>query len=577
MILQSLVRYYEDLLAHGKLSAPGWSGEKVSWALEIAQNGQLLAVYDIQTDVPRGKKTVRVPQQLSVPERVKKTSGISSNFLCENSSYLLGIDATDQPARSLRRFEACKTLHLEILKNAPGDAAAAVRCFFENWRPEQAVESAVLAPYLGEILKGGNLVFLLKGGCYAQDDPNIRTAWQQHRGQDTGEASIRCLVTGQQAPLARLHPVVKGVPGAQSSGVSLVSFNADAFCSYGHKQGANAPVSAYAAFAYTQALNYLLSSRDRLPSIGDTTVVCWSEGAETAYQDAAMAMLFGTDTFSDEDLHAVLEKLTNGQSVDWDAVTLDPNTHFYVLGLAPNAARLSVRFFWKDTFGALLKNISAHYDRLKIVRPKSDKAFLLTPYWMMRETVSATIDKPKIDPKLAGDVLFSVLNNAPYPSALLFKVMERIRATHDVTPNQAAIIKAYYQAANIQCPKEVFTVSLEKGHYTCIPYALGSLFAVLEEIQEKSNPGISTTINERYFNAAVTTPTTVFPTLIRLTQKHLQKLPTPQRIYYNKKLCEITQYIPEEFPAFLTLTEQGTFEIGYYHQMQSRFTKKEEA
>lgn len=578
MILQSLVRYYEDLLAHGKLSAPGWSGEKVSWALEIAQNGQLLAVYDIQTDVPRGKKTVRVPQQLSVPDRVKRSSGVAANFLCDNSSYLLGIDAKGKPARSLQCFEACKALHLQILQDTPGPAAAAVRGFFEIWQPEQAAENAVLAPCLEEILKGGNLIFMLDG-VYAQDDPDIRAAWQRHSDRDTGEAPIRCLVTGQQAPLARLHPVVKGVAGAQSSGASIVSFNAEAFCSYGHEQGANAPVGSYAAFAYTQALNYLLADREHVQRIGDTTVVCWSEGAESAYQDAAMAMLFGADTFSDEDLHAVLKKLANGQPVDWDAVTLDPGAHFYVLGLAPNAARLSVRFFWQDTFGTLAKNVQQHFDALEIKRPSFDKFPTLPLYWLLRETVNTNATNPAPAPQLAGDMMRAILGGekVPYPATLLNNTTLRIRAEHEVTRGRAAILKAYYlRKSDPRCPKEVLTVELNKDS-NYLPYVLGCLFATLEAVQEAANPSLNTTIKDRYFNAAAATPSVVFPTLLKLAQKHLQKINDAQQIYFSKQITALMGRVQQTFPTRLTLPEQGAFEIGYYHQVQERYTKKEEA
>ena len=247
MILQALVRYYEDLLAHNKLSAPGWTTEKVSWALEIAQDGQLLAIHNVQTEEARGKKTVQVPQLMSVPDRLKRSSGIAANLLCDNSSYILGIDAKGKPARSKLCFDACRERHLEVFKDTPGCAAAALRNFFTHWQPELAVENSMLAPHLEGILKGGNIVFMMKNGSYLQKDPDIQASWQQHRSQDTGESPIRCLVTGQQAPLARLHPSIKGVIGAQSSGASIVSFNAESFCSYGHEQGANAPVGTYAA------------------------------------------------------------------------------------------------------------------------------------------------------------------------------------------------------------------------------------------------------------------------------------------------------------------------------------------
>lgn len=479
MILQALVRYYEALLANNKLSAPGWTTEKVSWALEIAQDGRLLAVYNVQVEEARGKKTVQVPQLMSVPDRPKRSSGVAANILCDNSSYILGIDAKGKPARSKQCFDACRERHLEIFKDTPGGASTALRNFFTHWQPEQAAENAILAPHLEEILKGGNIVFVAESGTYLQNDPDIQAAWQQHRSQDTGEAPIRCLVTGQQAPLARLHPAIKGVTGAQSSGASIVSFNADAFCSYGHEQGANAPVGTYAAFPYTQALNYLLADREHVQRIGDTTVVCWSEGAESAYQDAAMAALFGGDGFSDDDLHETLKKLAQGKAVDWSGITLDPDTHFYVLGLAPNAARLSVRFFWQDTFGSLARNAQQHFDDLAIKRPSYDKFPTLSLYWLLRETVNTNATNPSPAPQLAGDTLRAILQGTPYPATLLNGVTLRIRAEHEITRGRAAIVKAYYlRKPNPRCPKEVLTVELNKdSHY--LPYVLGRLFAVL--------------------------------------------------------------------------------------------------
>ena len=583
MILQALVHYYEELLAHGKLAAPGWSDEKVSWALEIAQDGQILSVYNVQTDVTRGKKKSQVPQIMRVPEQAKKSVNIIPTFLCGNRSYFLGIDTKGKPARTLQCFDACKELHLAVLKDTPGKAAEAVRNFFINWQPEQASENPILAPQLAEILKGGNIVFQVESGPRAQDDADIQVAWQRYHGHNSSEMLVRCMVTGQMAPLARLHPNIKGVAGTKSFGAAIVSFNETSFCSYGHEQGANAPVGTYATFAYTQALNYLLADHEHVQFIGDTTVVCWAENAESVYQDATMAMLFGADGFDTNAMYDMLEKLANGKAADWDGIMLTPGTHFYVLGLAPNAARLSVRFFWQDTFGEFAKNLKKHYKDLEIVRPSYETVERVSPYWLMLETVRKSDEeqkkeKPKLDDKLTGDLLYAILNGAEYPAEILYKVMERIRVEHIVSPNKAAIIKAYYlRTAKKQCPKEVFTVALDKKNYECVPYALGCLFAVLEELQEKANGETSTTINSSYFSAAVSTPATVFPTLVMLGQKHLNKLEKNQRIYYNKKLSEIMAHFPIKYPAFLTLSEQGTFEIGYYHQLQERYTKKEEA
>ena len=578
MILQALVQYYETLLDKGKIARPGWTNAKISWGLEISFDGQLLAVHSLQTEQARGKKMVLAPQSMSVPEQVKRSSGVAANFLCDNSSYCLGIDAKGKPSRSLQCFAACRELHLQILHDVPGEAAQALCAFFESWEPEKAAECPALAQDLDEICKDGNIVFLVDGS-FAQEDPDIIAAWQAFQAQSSEKDSIRCLVTGQKASLARLHPSIKGVMGAQSSGASLVSFNAPSFESYGHEQGANAPVGSYAAFAYTQALNYLIADRDHMQRAGDTTLVFWAENAEPAFQDFFNMSLFPTDAenLSESDFAAAVKKLARGEAVDWENNRLDPNARFYILGLSPNAARLSVRFFWQNSFGKFLENVQKHYDRLEIIRPSYDKFTYLSIYWLLQETVNKNSRNAAPAPQLAGDVLRSVLNDAPYPATLRNAVNLRIRADHEVTRGRAAILKAYYtKNQNKLCPKEVLTVELNKDS-KYLPYVLGRLFSVLEAVQNAANPNINTTIKDRYFNSACATPAMVFPTLINLAQKHLKKLNPNYAVYYSKQIGDLMECIPCTYPAHLTLPEQGAFQLGYYHQTQERFTKKEEA
>ena len=292
MILQALVQYYEALLARGEIDRPGWSKVNVSWRLDLNPDGSLFDVSPLQNSSTgtSGKKTR--PHQLAVPAQVKRSSGVAANFLCDTSSYLLGVDDKGKPERTKACFEASREKHLEILKDTSGEAAAAVRAFFDTWNPPSAVEHPALQPYLSEIYKGGNLIFYYNNKPAANDSA-IAAAWQQaYDSASDSDTPTRCSVTGRLAPAARLHGNIQGVRGAQSSGASLVSFNAEAFCSYGHEQGENAPVSTYAMTAYTQALNYLLRS-DNVRRIGDVTVVYWVENADPAIAAFAGAMLFG--------------------------------------------------------------------------------------------------------------------------------------------------------------------------------------------------------------------------------------------------------------------------------------------
>lgn len=586
MILQALTAYYEQLVRQGKLSAPGWDDSfKVSYELRLNDAGQLLRVVPLLTEKTVGKKTVLAPRAMRVPAHEKRSSGIAANFLCDNSTYLLGADEKGKPERSADCFKACAKLHHTILDGVDSPAARALLAYFDSWDPAQAAAHPLLAEQWKEITGNANLIFGYEAAdhshSFVNDDPAIQNAWQAHYNDRSADSDMgQCLITGKYAPIERTHPNISGVPGAQSSGAALVSFNAPAFCSYGHEQGDNAPVSKYAAFAYTTALNRLLADRSHCKHVGDTTILCWAENAEPVYQDAMSMFLFGADEaagIQESDVQAALKRLSAGQTVPFLEKELSPDQHFYLLGLAPNAARLSVRFFLRDTFGSFAQNLQKHAEEMEIDCSEKEK-FRTLPIWaVVNETTRTVPGQPaKPSPQLAGDLLRAVLTGGRYPATLLNGVTLRIRAEQAVTRGRAAVIKAYYlRNYPTKLNKEVYTVSLNET--TNVPYLLGRLFSVLEAVQKAANPGINTTIKDRYFNAACATPGMSFPTLLRLSQKHLRKLNDGLATHYDKQITELMAQLPESgFPARLSLPDQGKFTIGYYHQTQKRYVKKNE-
>lgn len=586
MILQALTAYYEQLVRQGKLSAPGWDDSfKVSYELRLNDAGQLVSVLDLRTETKMGKKVVLAPRAMRVPAHEKRSSGIAANFLCDNSTYLLGADEKGKPERAADCFKACAKLHHAILDGVDSPAARALLAYFDRWDPAQAAAHPLLAEQWKEITGNANLIFGYEAAdhshSFVNDDLAIQNAWQSYYNDRSADSDIgQCLITGKYAPIERTHPNISGVPGAQSSGAALVSFNAPAFCSYGHEQGDNAPVSKYAAFAYTTALNRLLADRSHCKHVGDTTILCWAENAEPVYQDAMSMFLFGADEsagIQESDVQAALKRLSAGQTVPFLEKELSPDQHFYLLGLAPNAARLSVRFFLRDTFGSFAQNLQKHAEEMEIDCSEKEK-FRTLPIWaVVNETTRTVPGQPaKPSPQLAGDLLRAVLTGGRYPATLLNGVTLRIRAEQAVTRGRASAIKAYYlRNYPTELNKEVFTVSLNET--TNVPYLLGRLFSVLEAVQKAANPGINTTIKDRYFNAACATPGMAFPTLLRLSQKHLRKLNDGLATYYDSQITELMAQLPESgFPARLSLPDQGKFAIGYYHQTQKRFAKKNE-
>lgn len=575
MILQALTQYYEDLLARGEIAAPGWAPAKISYALCLDEDGQLTQVVFIEERVERGKKTVLQPQVFPLPAAEKRTVGIVSNFLWDNSSYLLGVDQKGKPARSRECFAAAARLHHEILDGVDSPVARAILAFFDTWNVENAAEHPALAGQLDEITAGGNLLFRVNE-AYPQEDAAIREAWQRRQSdRDKDAVEMQCLVTGREDEIAKVHPAIKGVRDAQSSGAALVSFNAPAFCSYGHEQNFNAPVGKYAAFAYTAALNHLLADKDQVQQIGDTTVVCWAEGADPVCQSLAVAAIFGGEApggLTDNALRATLRHLAHGEPCDELAV--DPNRTFYILGLAPNAARLSVRFLLQDSFGALMRNVNDHYERLEIVGGRYE----MLPLWaLLRETVNLNSRDKMPSPAMAGATARAVFSGGRYPASLLEGVMLRIRAERNITWGRAAILKAYYlKNPHKDCPKEVLTVSLNEES-TNPAYTLGRLFRVMEEIQLASTGwNVNRSIKDSYFNSAASTPLSVFGKLFALSNYHLKKL-MRDKPGLGKKLGDLESELAAQLtsppPARSTQEEVVCFYLGYYHQCNH---KKEE-
>ena len=577
MILQALVKYYENLAEQGKVSRLGWCHAKVSYEINLSSEGDIIGITSRKIEDMRGKKAVWVPANLVVPEMVTRSSGVAANFLCDNSKYMLGIDEEGTNPRVMDCFQATKEKHGQILQSAQGKTTQAILAYFEKWDPEKAAEHPVIRENWEELTEGGNLIFSVEGQ-EAQDDPEIRDCWENYRAQNDGEDNGICLVTGKKAEISRIHKAIKGVPGAQSSGAALVSFNAPSFESYGKEQSYNAPVGKYAEFAYTTALNYLLSQRDYTFSLGDSMIVYWAESGREQYQ-RCFSNMFRPTKDNQKKLKDIFDSLKEDTKIYLEDAEMDPKQNFYILALAPNAARLSVRFFYVNSFGKIIQNIADHYERLEIVKPAREEQDYLGIRDMLNETVNQKSKDKTPVPNRAALVLQAILSGGRYPASLYANTLIRIRAEcGNVNWKRAAIIKAVL-IKNYNCMEgEAFMES--NDDCKDVPYILGKLFCVLEEVQwEASNRKIKTTIRDSYFNSACATPAMIFPVLLKLKNSHMKKLERDKiglKVDLEKKIACLMEKLPPKLPERLTLQEQGEFNIGYYHQQQEKYKKGED-
>ncbi len=560
MILQALCTYYKRIAeaSAGSIPSEGYASEKIHFALVLDLSGRLVQILDLR----EVKGNRRIPRSIIVPQGAKKSVNIAASFLWGNTSYILGADEKGNASRTVQCHTAFKQLHSDLLASSNDEGAKAVLAFLSSWNPDASPR----LPDWQDMLKS-NLVFQLDGdNCFVHERTNVQKAWlSSFRSHSTAERGV-CLVSGELAPIARLHPSLKGVRGAQSSGAALVSFNLDSFCSYGKEQNFNAPVSESNAAAYTKALNQLLSTDRNRVMVADATTVFWTERASPLEGFFGMILNPQDASGGDRELAVFLESVRAGKLPPY----IDGNISFYILGLSPNAARLSVRFWHVSTVKDMSEKLGQHFRDLRMIRSFDNEPEYPGIWRLLRETTNQkSNDGPA--PLLGGAVMRSILDGTPYPEALLSAVIGRIRADQNINYMRAAIIKAVLVRR-----KRIFNQSMEvpmalDKENKNVAYLLGRLFAVLEKAQLDAIPGANATIKDRFYGSASATPRVVFPRLLRLTQHHIQKAEYGRS--RDKQVEEIVGDI-QEFPAHLSLDDQGLFAIGYYHQRQDFYKKK---
>lgn len=569
MILHALVDYYHRKCADPdpaqRLPVYGLEQKGIPFILEITAEGELLQLRD--TRELQGKK--KVAQSFQVPVGVKKTSGVAANLLWDTVEYVLGVDTKGKPERVAQQHAAFRARIAALPATAREDVGLqAVQRFLQQLDVAQLERHNAWSEALES---NAVLSFRLHGDVdlVCQRSAVVQAALNMATDDDAVQAM--CLVTGEQAPVERLHAAIKGVWGAQTSGANIVSFNARAFESYGktERQGENAPVSRAAAFAYTTALNHLLrnDSPQRI-QVGDASTVFWAE------QQDPFETIFG-DIFADnpDSSTAAVQALLNAvHSGQWG--TSDEDLRYHVLGLAPNAARISIRFYHCVTLGELGRRFAQHFADLSLARGSSDAQY--PSLFRLLTAVALQNKADNIPPNLGGAIVAAIFAgpNVPYPALWLNVAVGRSRAEQNVNYLRAAAIKACLnrQIRFRQNPEKEFLPMLDPDNNNTA-YRLGRLFAVLEKIQEEASPGLNATIRDRYYGAASSTPVTVFTTLLRLKNAHLKKLSPGRTAWFEKLLGEVLAPV-QDFPRQLPLPDQGRFALGYYHQRQDFFTRK---
>ena len=601
-ILQSLVTHYDRIISQKDagilLPAYGYSSSKISFCIILSAQGEIMDIQDYRDMSGQRPK----PKELTVPWSFKRPGRTPKAFyLWDNTAYVFGVKksrdrdrAESQPDEARRNHSAFVNLHKEIIGDTDDKGLRALLAFLtEKWDMSNSMSNYLSLPHAQDMLDK-NVIFKLNGDDrllherYAAKD-----SWERYMSRSE-EGKGLCLVTGEYAPIERVHPPIKGIRGrdTQTSSESIVSFNHPAFESYGKKQGYNAPVSKRAAFAYTTLLNYLVGQQS--VRVGDTTVLFWAEVPAVEQMITAWLKPPRGDDTEAVLIRDQLQKIACGRPLQSAVPDVDPETRYYILGLAPNAARLSVRYWQQGSFGELARRLYEHWRDLRI--DSADPTLLSVQNLVNETAVTVKRDGKRkvryntVSPLLAGETLRAILTGGEYPCSLLTAIIMRLRADQYVNSRRVAIIRACLVRSlrkrnSLQTEDYLMSFNRDEPDKA---YRLGRLFAILEQVQQAALENVKATIRDRYYGAASATPEAVFPMIIRTTTHHIAnvrkgkgarwvKEPEKLATKFDKQIAQILDGFDLDFPKSLDLREQGRFAIGYYHQYHQRFANATDA
>lgn len=571
MILKALYDYYHR---SGNLPQRGMELKEIGFLLVIDAHGEFVRFEDRRIDNKHA-------QEFLVKKSVGRTSAPKANYLYDNSAYVFGYSDKGEDA-GITCFNTFKEAIENIFQAYPDNSdIKAVHAFYQKDR-ESIINRVKEDPLWSEVAKNLSkkysfFSFIIEG------DTRIVAEKVELLGLSNEEVTYNgkvCLISGKKSRVVETTTATM-IAGSQAV-AKLVSFQVSSgYDSYGKLKGNNAPIGEEAEFAYTTALNYLLRSDSRNKFlIGNRTFVFWSSKDNEAGRQAEECIweMFSFSDTKDDDPNMGIDKVRKVfKSIYSGYLKTSLDDKFYILGLAPNSARIAVTYWAEIPLVEFAERINRHFDDMEIVDGRKEPK----PYSGLRSMLaSITLGGKSSDvtPNLPEAVVKSIFQGVPYPQPLFASCIRRIRAESSnkdkkaISITRAAIIKAYLNRLNNN--KQNITVMLDKEN-TNQGYLCGRLFAVLDKIQGDANGQHS--IKERYMNSASSTPAAVFATILNLSVHHSEKLSEGRKIFFEKVKQEIFDKMDANgFPTHLDLQDQGRFFVGYYHQLQSFYIKNED-
>lgn len=583
MLISALNNYYDVLAKNGKVLPEGYSDLDISCLIALNDDGSIADIIDCRISDPNVVKGKPFPKQMRFPKKVDVTK-IDSNIIEHRGEYIFGLGFDNETksiiANNITKFVNFREKNMHFIDSLNGDLVDAYRAFLETWNPDKEVNNPKMIS-LGKNIGLFKFAFCLAGrpDKLLQEEKVILKAWDKYYRLQKDDEDVfyaQCAITGEEAPIARIHNKISGLYGGKGTGNILVGFKEPAFVSYGATQSYNSNISQTAMEKYTEAMNYLIANPLHRTVIEGMTILHWAEDGNEKCSSVFSSLFELKDTADKEQtdrlLYSLIGKVKDGiATIDEETFNnmIDTNVKYYIVGLKPNATRISIKFMYCQRFGTIIENVLKHIQDMQM-----NQDMKAIPIWKIhKELISPKSNKENVDPALSTKLMQSIIMGTPYPTNLLATVVRRIKTDSDEEKNhyikmndvRMGIIKAY---VNRNCRnkgiQEEIKMALDKSSRNPA-YVCGRLFAVLENIQQRaSGYSLNRTIRDSYFSTAASQPAVVFPKLISLSQHHLAKI--DDYGYRDKEIQDLMVLLDTSFPKTLSLIEQGEFMLGYYQQ-----------
>ena len=556
------------------LAKESYGPQKIHAAVVIDRDGGFIGLQSRVEMISDGKRKPRPqPALLAMPSpEGRRTAGDKAQFLYDKADYVFGIG--DDPTKATNRKRLFRQLIAEALSDTQDEGLRAVSTFLERFDRGEITLPALAAEDPGAVFTFQDID---DPTALISDRPAV-AAWWNSRRAASGDEEGFCILCGRKAPIVRTHPELKNVPGGNTAGVALVSFNAPAFTSLGFhedRRHQNAPFCRNCADAYTRALNRLLSPAFPSPAepgtllprgnyrlSNDTVALFWSS-------DPAVSSIFGPAFDGDPDS---VRKIY--QSPHAGTKESPSDVRFYSIILSGAQGRAVLRTAFDVTLTEVMNNLRRYFEDIDLVPMYTSEPPIL-PLFMIVRALQPPGTRSIVPAMFAQHLYECAVRGTPYPASLLDTALRRLRAGEFTRP-RIAVIKAILNGQRRTLPnprqKEI-SMSLDPDNQET-GYRLGRLLAILEKLQADAIHSPNATIVDRYFGAACATPAVVFPQLMKLAQHHAAK--SSRGGWYQRQIQDVINGLDaaKAFPATLSLQQQGLFAVGYYHQRADLWASK---